>query len=103
MTKEEILEKSRREQDDEGVREAEVRGQTIGIKAFCAMEIIIILFNLFNGQSNYVPFTLLWSFVAGEAYPKYRFTGKRSYLLSTIAGGIAAVVFCVCHVLEVLC
>ena len=46
MTKEEILEKSRQEQPDEGVREAEIRGQTIGIKAFCAMEIILILFNL---------------------------------------------------------
>lgn len=102
MTKEEILEKSRQEQPDEGMRYAEVRGQTIGIKAFYAMDIVIILFNLFNGQSNYIPFTLLWAFTAAEAYPRYRFSGNRSYLFSTITATIAAVGFFLCHVLSVL-
>lgn len=102
MNKEDILEISRRENEDEGERQAEVRGQTIGIKAFCAVEIVIILFNFFTGQPNYVPFTMFWTFTAAEAYPRYRFTGKRSLLVTTIAGSVAAVVFFICHVLDVL-
>lgn len=102
MNKEDILEMSRRENEDEGERQAEVWGQTIGIKAFCAVEIVIILFNFFTGQPNYVPFTMFWAFTAAEAYPQYRFTGKWYFLVSTIWGSVAAVVFFICHVLDVL-
>ena len=102
MKREDILEMSRREGEDEGERQAESRGQTIGIKAFCLVEIVVILFNLFTGQSNNIPYTLLWAFTAAEAYPRYRFTGKQSLLVTTIAGSVAAIVFFICHVLEVL-
>ena len=101
MTREEILEKSRMEKSDEGMREAENRGRKIGITAFCLMEIVIILFNFFTGQSNYVPFAIFWAFSGTESYSKYRFTGQRTFLLITILGGVASVLFFVCHVLEV--
>ena len=102
MNKEEILAKSRLENEDEGLKEAENQGRKIGITAFALMEIVIVCFNWFAGQPNYVPFAMFWAFVAAEAYPKYRFTKKRTYLVSTITGGMAAVLFLACHVISVM-
>ncbi len=102
MNKDEILERSRREQYDEGMEQAKKNGQHIGVLVFLALEIVIILFNLFTGQSNYVAFVLLWGFLAAESYPLYRFTEQRQYLVQTVAGSIAAVCFLICHVINVL-
>lgn len=102
MNREEILAKSRNEAVDEGMREAESRGRQLGISAFGIMELIIVFFNWFNGVSNYVPFAMLWIFTGAEAYPKYKFTQKKSYLAAAILSCIVAVLFLVCHIIEVL-
>lgn len=102
MDKEEILAKSRQEKKDEGMTEAENRGHRIGVMAFSAVFIFIVLFNLFNGQSNYAPMAMFWAFLSAEAYPKYRFTKQKAYLVTTIAGGVASLASLASFVLSVL-
>ena len=102
MNRDEILARSRAEQNDEGMRDAEEKGRRIGIRAFALVEVIILIFNGLTDQPNYVPIAMFWAFAAAEAYPKYRFTGKRSFLAVTIMGGLASLLFLVCHILSVL-
>ena len=102
MNKEEILARSRAKQNDEGMRDAEEQGRRIGIRAFCLVELVVLIFNYCTDQPAYVPMSMFWAFTAAEAYPKYRFTGKRSFLAITIVGGITSLLFLVCHILSVL-
>lgn len=102
MNKEQILARSRAEKTDEGMQQAENRGRRIGISTFCIVFIFIVLFNLFNGQHSYAPYAMFWAFVAAEAYPKYRFTKNKAYLISTIAGFIASIASLASFVLSVL-
>lgn len=102
MNKDEILAKSRNEKSDEGMQQAENKGRRIGVSAFCGVFIFIVIFNLFNGQQSYAPQAMFWAFVAAEAYPKYRFTKRKEYLISTIAGCIASVAFLVNFIIETL-
>lgn len=90
MNREEILAKSRDEKRDEGMISAENRGRKIGITAFCLIFIFITLFNLFAGRRNDGPQAMFWAFVAAEAFPKYRFTGKKAYMVTTVAGAVAS-------------
>ena len=87
---------------DEGMTEAENRGRRIGVMAFSAIFIFIVLFNLFNGQPNYAPMAMFWAFLSAEAYPKYRFTKQKAYLVTTIAGGVASLASLASFVLSVL-
>lgn len=93
MNKEEILAKSRLEQNDEGIIQAEHRGRKYGLVAFSIVFIIITFVNLFKGQSNYGPMAMFWAFLAAESYPKYKFTNQKAYLISTIAGTIASIAY----------
>lgn len=102
MNREEILEKSRNEKKDEGMIEAENKGRRIGITAFSAVFIFIILFNFINGQPSYAPMAMFWAFAAAEAYPKYKFTNKKDYLVTAIAGAVASIGFLACFVINVL-
>ena len=102
MEKEEVLAMSRREKTDEGFTVAEHQGRRLGVAAFSAVLIFIVLFNLFTGQNNNIPLSLCWAFVAAEAYPKYKFTRKSSYLVVVVAGSIACIAFLIAHILSVL-
>ena len=102
MEKEEILAMSRKEKNDEGFTVAEHQGRRLGVAAFSAVLIFIVLFNLFTGQPNYVPLSLCWAFLAAEEYPKYKFTKKPSHLVFVIAGSLACIAFLIAHILSVL-
>ena len=52
MNREEILEKSRKEKQDEGMLNAENRGRKLGMVAFCIVFIAIMLINFCTGHSN---------------------------------------------------
>ena len=91
MNKEEILAKSRKENNDEGFVAAKNHGQKIGIGAFCLVFAFIAVFNIFNGQSSYAPMAMFWAFLAAEAYPQYKFTQNKGYLIAGIAGTIACI------------
>ena len=87
MNREEILAKSRAEKMDEGMQQAENRGRRIGVSAFCCVYVFIVIFNFVQGYPSYGFHAMFWAFVAAEAYPKYRFTGNKGFLVSTVAGG----------------
>ena len=89
-------------QYDEGACDAENRGRKMGITAFCLMEVAIAAFNVLTEQPNHVPLALFWTFCAAEAYPKYRFTGKKSFLVTSVLGGLCAVLFFATYVISVL-
>lgn len=59
MNKEDILARSRAEQNDEGMRDAEEKGRRIGIRAFCLVELIVLIFNYCTDQPTYVPVHVL--------------------------------------------
>ena len=92
MNREEVLAKSRKENIDEGMIEAENKGRKMGFCVFCIVFAFIVIFNFFNGQpTNYAAKTMFWAFLAVEAFPKYAFTKQKAYLIITIAGSIAAI------------
>ena len=96
MKREDILEISRKLNDDEGMVHAENEGRKIGFFAFSILSIAIIIFSLIIGQevTLYATSSLFWAFMAAEAFAKYRFSKKKVYLTSTVAGSIA---FCLLY------
>lgn len=104
MLKEEILERSRNEKADEGMENAENQGRKIGFWAFGIIFAALAMFNLFMSKTDtlYAILALFWVFGAAEAYVKYRFTKKKVYLVTVIAGGIASLAFLANHVLITL-
>ncbi|MCB7514216.1 MAG: DUF6442 family protein [Candidatus Pseudoscilispira sp.] len=66
------------------------------------VEVFILIFNWFTGQPNYAPLTLFWAFAAAEAYPKYKFSGKRAYLITVICGAMAGASSLASYILTVL-
>ncbi|NYB75933.1 hypothetical protein HZF24_17425 [Sedimentibacter hydroxybenzoicus DSM 7310] len=89
MKKEEILAKSRKEKKDEGFIDAKRRGEKVGIGAFCVVFAFIAIFSFANGQPIHAPMAMFWAFLAAEAYPQYKFTQNKIYLVTVIAGTIA--------------
>lgn len=102
MNKEEILSKSRSEKKDEGMELAETKGRKAGITAFCIVFVILVFINLFSGRSNNAIFSMFWAYSAAEAFPKYKFTGKKSYRVTVIAGSLASFAFLLAHIIDVM-
>lgn len=93
MEKEEILAKSRKENDDEGLIEAANRGRKLGYSTFCAIFLFICILNIFTGNTNYAPSAMFFAFVAGESYAKYKFTQEKGYLTAAIITAVASAIF----------
>lgn len=102
MNKEEILKKSRKERNDEGLLEAENNGRKLGYMVFSLVFIFILTINFLNGKSSYAPMAMFWAFLAAEAYPKFKFTKQKVYLVSTFAGSIASVLYLINFVIETI-
>lgn len=102
MDREEILKRSRAEKEDEGETYAANKGRRTGVAAFCMVFIIIIVFNIITGQSNYMPFAMFWAYIAAEGWGKYRASGTRACQWTAILGGVGAVCWLAAYVLSVL-
>lgn len=103
MNREEILAKSRKENIDEGMIEAENKGRKMGVGVFCIVFAFIVIFNIINGQTtDRAVKAMFWAFLAVEAYPKYAFTKQKSYLFITIVGAIASIASLGTFILTVL-
>lgn len=102
MNKDEILARSRKEKDDEGLREAQNKGRRIGTAAFACMVIVILIFDLIQGRNSYSVLAIFWTYIAAQSYPLYRFTNKSSYLISTISGMVAALAFLATYIISVV-
>ena len=70
------------------------RRRTGGVESesarFAACMFFIVIFNFVQGYPSYGFHAMFWAFVAAEAYPKYRFTGNKGFLASTVAGTLAS-------------
>ena len=100
MEKQEILEKSRQEKEDEGVTYAENKGRRWGIIGFCLLIIAFIIYNGVKGLDSYMPQTLFWGYITCEAFGQYRVRRERKLLWTVIFGGIATVCWLACYVLR---
>lgn len=72
MDRDEILRRSRAEKEDEGNTFLENRGRRWGVIGFCAMTIVLLVFNLAAGQNSYSILAMFWSYASLEAWAKYR-------------------------------
>lgn len=102
MNKEEILAKSRRENLDEGKKNAENQGRQIGIISFLIVLIFLMIFDLCTKQSNDALLAVFWAYIAAEAYPRYRFSRDKTLLVTTIAGGFLSIANLITYVINVL-
>ena len=102
MDRDEILRRSRAEKEDEGSTFLENKGRRWGIIGFCAMYILLVVFDLITGQSSHSLNALFWSYIALEAWGKYRISRRRAFLTTTVLSAVASLCFLACHVLEVL-
>lgn len=102
MNKEEILEKSRKEGMDEGREFADSQGRRYGVSGMCVMFVVLAVFNLYRGQSNYQILALFFAYLGMEAFGMYRVNREKIRIVMTVCGLIAAVLFGICHVMAVL-
>lgn len=102
MNKDEILKRSRDQKEDEGDIYAENKGRRFGVIGFCSVFIIIMCFNFFTGQNNFVPFAMFWAYGSAEAYGKYRVTKKKAFLVTTIFAAVASLCSIACHIIKTL-
>jgi len=100
MNRDEVLEKSREQGEDEGVTFAENKGRRYGQIGFGSILVIILFYNLFKALPNDIPCTILWAYVAAEAFGRYSVTKKKSALISTLSAAIAALCFLAIHILR---
>lgn len=100
INKDQILNKSRKENKDEGMEYAENRGRKLGFAAMFIFYISLITFDFFMGKINYAPLSLYCAYIAAESIPKYLFTRKKTYLVSVIGGFTSAILLFVNYVLE---
>lgn len=102
MDKDEILKKSREQKEDEGTVYVDNKGRRYGVIGFSSVFIVIMFFNLFTKQNNFVPYSMFFAYTSAEAYGKYRITKAKSLISITILTAISSTCFLACHVLEVL-
>jgi len=103
--KEELLERSRKSSNDEGMENAERQGSKLG--EFIAVEIIglpLLIFCFFTGQINtaLALLSIASAFSFGQTLKSYRFTKEWPYLVCTIFEAIFAVVFLILFVVRVM-
>ena len=100
MNKNEILERSRKENKDEGVEYINQKGRALGITVMSVVFVIVILYNIFAGVSNNPVFTVFWAYLTAEAYGRYRVAPSRSLWFTVWTSGLVAVLFFINHVIR---
>ena len=93
MDKNEILEKSRKENQlcDEGILRAQEKGRQWGVVGFLALCVAVQVYHLALGLDNSLPLTFFLGYVACEALGEYGFRRKKSYLGLGIVAALACV------------
>lgn len=102
MDKNEILARSRAEKRDEGEAYVKDRGRRAGVVGFCAITVVILVFNFIMGQNNYVPLAMFWAYMAAEGWGKYRVSRVKADLWVMVFGTAGALCWLACHILTVV-
>ena len=93
MDKEEILEKSRKENQtrDEGLLHAQEKGRRWGVYGFLLLFILIQSYNLVLGLHSELPSIFFMGYVACESLGQYGFQGKKIFLVAGLMAALACV------------
>jgi hypothetical protein len=106
MNKEDILLRSQMENSDEGEENAENQGRAWGLVALAVVFCIIIIFNMVfcrnNTAASCAASAMFWAYLSMSYLPKYRFTRKRSMLVSSVAAAIASIASLLSYILMVI-
>lgn len=99
--KAEILEKSRKSKQDEGLEYAEKRGNKIGVIVYAVVAAILLIFSIPDRMDivNAIA-SLSFAWVVGGTFSHYRFTKKKSYLIYAIGSAIATIAYALMVVLS---
>ncbi len=91
MRREEILEKSRTNKEDEGEHYIENKSRKYGVIAFTTMFFVITIFNHIYKIDNKIASILFLAYLSAEAFGRYKTGNERFFLITTIAGALASV------------
>ena len=93
MDKEEILEKSRKENQtrDEGLLHAQEKGRRWGVYGFLLLFILIQSYNLVLGLHSELPSIFFMGYVACESLGQYGFQRKKIFLVAGLMAALACV------------
>lgn len=101
MERDEILNRNKAAQPiDEGAEFIENKAKLYGQKAFLAFSILLILYNLFKGISNYDLMALVWINLAVSNLYLYKRDKEKVKLITVICSFIAAIAFAASHILH---
>jgi len=95
-------------QDDQNSQEINEKAKTEGMKAgssaMLILAIALLLFDFIIGDRIYINAfqTLIWGYLVADAYPQYKYTKRKSFLVIMIGGSIALIVSLVLFVQAVL-
>ncbi len=102
MNREEILEKSRRSAVDEGLENAQKRGNDLGRLLFSLVSVFVVIFNVCHGESFVLPMTFISLFAACDHIASFRFTKKKYDLLMALLTMATCILALTAYVREVL-
>ncbi len=102
MDKEKILERSRNENNDEGLNYVSSRGVRLGYKIFLLLCAVLIVVNIIFKQNSDSILVLLWGFMAADAYSRYKFTKKKYHIVLSVIAGIASISNLVNYIMNVI-
>lgn len=101
MDRDEILNRNKAAQPiDEGAEFIENKAKLYGQKAFLLFSILLILYNLFKGLSNYDLMAIVWINIAVSNLYLYKQDKQKVKLVTVICSLIAAFAFAACHILR---
>ena len=93
MDKKEILEKSRKENliHDEGVMDAQRKGQQVGIAGFMFLVAVVIVYNLIVGINSTLPMVFFLGYLTCQAWGEYIVRRGKITLITGIIGIIGLI------------
>ena len=102
MDKNEILEKSRKENllHDEGVLNARNKGREWGVVGFLALCALVMLYNLIRGVDSSLPMVFFLGYLSCEALGQYGVRREKIFLFSGIIGTVGALASLASYILE---
>ena len=104
MDKNEILEKSRKENQlrDEGILRAQEKGRQWGVVGFLALCAAVQVYHLALGLDNSLPLTFFLGYVACEALGRYRARREKHLLVVGCLGAVGSLLSLASYVMDTL-
>lgn len=100
MSKDEILRKSREQNEDEGVIHADNSGKKYGFIGLTIMLAFYMVLAVFCGGIFTVPMSFWCAFTGAECFGRYKVTSQKSKLLGGFILCLAAVTFFLSYLLR---